>query len=258
MLKKISFFLSALLLATCSYAQSGDFKFTEESFDFGMVNEGVQAQHEFSFTNTGTTPIVISNVRASCGCTTPYWPKDPIAPGAKANIKVSYNSSGRIGTFNKSITITSNAVQSQKVLYIKGIVEKVAPKPEYSEEELKKSATLDIDTDPYDFGKVERGQKVSKVFKVKNSGKTPLTISQVRSACNCITQTLTPETIAPGKHGKQEVIYNPFKDGANKDIITIFSNDLNNPEISITFSADVVKTLTPESPVKESPASLNK
>jgi hypothetical protein len=252
MVKKISFFFAALLfIVSGSFAQSGEFKFEELSYDFGVVEEGVQAAHEFEFTNTGTTPIVISNVRASCGCTTPNWPKDPIPPGGKATIKASYNSTGRIGTFNKSITITSNSTEPQKVLYIKGIVEKVEPKPEYSAEELKKSAEVHLDNEDIDFGKIERGQKVSKEFKIKNTGKTPLTITKVQSACNCISHKLTPETIEPGKHGKLELIYSPYQDGFNKDIVTIFTNDLNNPKTKIVLSAEVVQSLSNQSPVKE-------
>jgi hypothetical protein len=253
MRKRISFLFSACLLAVSSVlAQTGDFKFQEESFDFGTVSEGVQAEHEFSFTNTGTTPIVISNVRASCGCTTPDWTKDPIPPGGKGTIKASFNSQGRPGVFNKSITVTSNATESQKVLYIKGVVDQVQPKPEFTAEELKKSAALEVEkTTTHNFGKVERGQKVNKEFKVKNTGKTALTIQKVQSACNCITHKLTPETLEPGKSGKLEIIYNPYQDGLNKDVLTIFTNDLNKPQTPIVLIADVVENLNQQSPVKE-------
>ena len=69
-------------------------------------------------------PLIIKNVRASCGCTTPLWPKEPIMPGKEAVIKAVYNSKGRVGNFNKAITITSNADTPTKVLYIKGTITK--------------------------------------------------------------------------------------------------------------------------------------
>lgn len=90
--------------------------------DFGNLQEGPAADHEFTFTNTGKEPIVISNVSASCGCTTPSYSKEPVLPGKTGIVKASYNTQGRVGPFTKSITISSNA--GTKVLTIKGEVEK--------------------------------------------------------------------------------------------------------------------------------------
>ncbi len=103
-----------------------DFKFDTETFDFGTVKEGDQATHEFKFKNTGKEPLVITNVQASCGCTTPKWSKEPVKPGAEGTITAVYNSNGRPGAFNKQITVTSNGKVPAKVIYIKGNVE---PKP---------------------------------------------------------------------------------------------------------------------------------
>lgn len=100
------------------------FDFLEESYDFGEIIEGDKATHEFKFTNTGNSPLIISGVKASCGCTTPEWPKAPVAPGDDAVIKAIYNSKGRVGKFNKAIRITSNANEGTKVIYIKGDVKK--------------------------------------------------------------------------------------------------------------------------------------
>ena len=120
-------------MATASMAQTGatavenpnaaDFKFDTEVHDFGTVKEGVQAEHTFKFTNTGKEPLVITNVQASCGCTTPTWSKEPIKPGAQGSVTAIYNSKGRPGNFNKAVTVTSNAKTAQKVLFIKGNVE---------------------------------------------------------------------------------------------------------------------------------------
>jgi hypothetical protein len=123
-------------MATASMAQTGatavenpnaaDFKFDTEVHDFGTVKEGVQAEHTFKFTNTGKEPLVITNVQASCGCTTPTWTKEPIKPGAQGSVTAIYNSKGRPGNFNKAVTVTSNAKTAQKVLFIKGNVEAAA------------------------------------------------------------------------------------------------------------------------------------
>lgn len=101
---------------------AGEFAFSEETHDFNKIPKGTPVNYDFSFSNTGKEPIVISNVQASCGCTTPKWPKEPILPGKSAIINVQYNAANP-GGFNKSITITSNAKTPSKVIYIKGTVE---------------------------------------------------------------------------------------------------------------------------------------
>ncbi len=100
-----------------------DFTFESESHDFGTIPEGTQAVYEFKFTNIGKEPLVISNVQASCGCTTPKWTNEPVAPGKTGTITASFNSSGRPGQFTKSVTVTSNAKSNPKVLTITGVVE---------------------------------------------------------------------------------------------------------------------------------------
>lgn len=88
--------------------------------DFGKLQEGDPAVAEFTFKNTGDQPLIIQNVKPACGCTTPYWTKEPVAPGKTGTIKASYGTEGRPGSFNKSITVTSTG--GAKVLYIKGVV----------------------------------------------------------------------------------------------------------------------------------------
>ena len=96
--------------------------FTKESHDFGTIAEGPAANIDFTFKNTGKEPLILETVHASCGCTTPTWPKEPVLPGKSATIKASYNTVGPPGPFTKNITVTSNA--GTKVLTIKGSVEK--------------------------------------------------------------------------------------------------------------------------------------
>lgn len=101
--------------------------FKEETHEFGELPEGPQATYEFKFSNTGKEALVLTNVHASCGCTTPSWPKDPILPGKEGTILVTYNTQGRVGNFTKSVTINSNAAEPNKVIYIKGEVIKAEP-----------------------------------------------------------------------------------------------------------------------------------
>ena len=100
--------------------QAQEISFEKEIHDFGTFEQHGNGQYEFKFTNTGDAPLIISNSKGSCGCTVPIWPKAPIAPGASDVIKVKYDTK-RIGAFNKSITITSNAkTEATKVIRIKG------------------------------------------------------------------------------------------------------------------------------------------
>lgn len=85
------------------------FEFEELSHDFGTLPEGPKANYDFKFTNTGKEPLIIQNVTASCGCTSPSWPKQPILPGKTGVIKVEYSTERRVGPFTKQIFIQSNA-----------------------------------------------------------------------------------------------------------------------------------------------------
>lgn len=86
--------------------------FAETSFEFGDITQGDRVEHTFELENTGNEPLILSDVKTTCGCTVPEWPREPIAPGKKANIKVVFNSTGKMGIQNKVVTIMSNAVNS--------------------------------------------------------------------------------------------------------------------------------------------------
>lgn len=86
----------------------------ETAFDFGTIPQGKPVYHFFEVTNNGKTPMVISNVQTSCGCTTPEWSKDPIAPGATAKVRVGYNAAGE-GHFEKFITIMYNQSLTKQI-----------------------------------------------------------------------------------------------------------------------------------------------
>lgn len=95
--------------------------------DYGAINVNGNGDCEFEFTNTGKEPLVLTNVRSSCGCTVPSWPREPVLPGKTGVINVRYNTS-RAGMINKTVSVYSNASNSPITLQIKGSV--VAPPPE--------------------------------------------------------------------------------------------------------------------------------
>lgn len=92
--------------------------FDDTTFNFGSISEGEVVTHDFTFRNTGNEPLLISNAHASCGCTIPQFPRDPVAPGATASIKVSFNSQGKKGHNEKTITINTNSNRGNNNLYI--------------------------------------------------------------------------------------------------------------------------------------------
>jgi len=140
-----------MLLATALFAQEekkqltnigndnsqGEFKFKEEEFNFGTIKQGESITHEFEFSNTGIEPIIISSAQGSCGCTVPIWPKEPIAKGQKSTIKVTFNSAGKMGIQDKTVTINSNAKQSPMVIHLKGVVEVAIAQPSVDSKDKK-------------------------------------------------------------------------------------------------------------------------
>ena len=86
--------------------------FAETSFDFGDITQGDRVEHVFEFENSGNEPLIISDVKTTCGCTAPEWPREPIVPGGKSRIRVVFNSTGKMGMQNKVITVMSNAVNN--------------------------------------------------------------------------------------------------------------------------------------------------
>jgi hypothetical protein len=128
MKKTVSIIFMVLLFVSASNAQKAVIQFQEKTHDFGQIKEEDGKVTISSKTrNTGTGPLVISRVQASCGCTTPNWTKEPIEPGKSGSIMVTYNPLGRPGMFNKTITVFSNASEEQVQLQIKG---EVIPKTE--------------------------------------------------------------------------------------------------------------------------------
>lgn len=94
----------------------------KQVFDFGEITEGDTVEHDFQFTNVGEFPLIINNITASCGCTTPEWPREPIAPGQQSAIKVRFNSKGKVGLNNKTVTIFANTEPAMSDLQFRVMV----------------------------------------------------------------------------------------------------------------------------------------
>lgn len=124
MMKKLFVFLFSAFAFTQVFAQEGApekepvdgpvITFAEITHDFGDISQGDKVDHIFKFKNSGTEPLILSNVLTQCGCTATKWPREPIAPGKSGEIGVSFNSAGKSGVQNKIVTVVSNATNSQE------------------------------------------------------------------------------------------------------------------------------------------------
>jgi Protein of unknown function (DUF1573) len=142
MKKLLTVLMISVIAFTTSCSQSPDsllrknknapkIEFENQVHDFGTILQGGDGNYEFVFTNTGKEPLILNNVKSSCGCTKPEWSAEPVKHGEKAVIKVGYNTH-LVGPFTKTITVFSNASNSTVTLTIKGTVtpvEKPADQP---------------------------------------------------------------------------------------------------------------------------------
>lgn len=103
-------------------AEGAEITFTESSKNFGDITQGDVVEHIFKYENTGSQPLILSNVLVTCGCTATNWPRDPVAPGKSAEITVRFDSKGKNGAQNKIITVVSNAVNPREKVSIKANV----------------------------------------------------------------------------------------------------------------------------------------
>ena len=217
-----------------SVMAQGEIKFEKENHNFGVINEGVQAKYDFVFVNTGNQPVIIQSVNASCGCTTPFYTKEPILPNKKGIISASFDSNGRPGIFNKSVTVVSNAKNGNLSLTIQGEV-----KGKTQEQIEASKIILTLDKQSHDFGNIQAGQTVAQKFTVKNTGKADLTISSVQSDCRCVTHTISKNTLKAGETATLELRYTPTGVKDVKNNVNIFSNDNITGVTKILLSANI-------------------
>ncbi|MBL4707330.1 MAG: DUF1573 domain-containing protein [Flavobacteriales bacterium] len=102
--------------------EAAKFEFEETVIEFGEISQGEKVKRIFKFTNIGKSNLIISDAKGSCGCTVPLWPRNPIAPGESGEIEVVFDSNGKSGRQNKTVTLVANTVPNTMVLAIKGDV----------------------------------------------------------------------------------------------------------------------------------------
>jgi hypothetical protein len=127
----LGIFMASALMACNQTKEKKDIQYTTDgsdiryeaiTYDFGKIKEGEKINHSFKFTNMGKSPLIITNATASCGCTTPVWPKNPVLPGDTGSIAVTFNSAGKSGLQDKQIKITANSQPAESMVHLIGEV----------------------------------------------------------------------------------------------------------------------------------------
>lgn len=245
--------LTCFSLAGLAYSQTGtqaqtseqkaQIEFTENSYDFGTVKEESNSvSHTFVFKNTGNADLVLKNVRASCGCTTPQWSKEPVAPGATGTIQVRYSTSGRPGSFTKTITVNSNA--DRKILTIKGTV---TPKGQTVEKAYPFSrGSVRLKTEKVSFGNIlVTGSSTAKLGIANATGKE-VTVKFVNLPRHI---TVEPRTLKANEWGNIVINYDGKRAndwGAREDELSFTTSDAPQDIKTIKVSAMLKEKFTTE------------
>jgi hypothetical protein len=211
-IKKILTLLFAIsFFSLYAYSDGPSIKFEKETHDFGKIKEeNGSVTYTFKFLNDGSTPLVIQNVRPSCGCTTPDWSKEPVLPGKTGFIKAVFNPRNRPGAFNKSLTVTTNAEPAMSRLYIKGIVE---PKPRTIADDYPTVlGGIRVKYRSFNFGRITTEKPIRKSFDVYNDSENKITFLEDIESPDFIKVEVEPTTLAPKSIGKIIVTYDPSKE----------------------------------------------
>ncbi len=240
-MKKICSVLAGMLMATVMMAQEPVITFEKTTHDFGKINEADgRVTTVFNFKNEGMTPLVLSNVRASCGCTTPKWTREPIEPGATGAITVTYNPNGRPGKFSKTITVTSNAKEATMRLYIKG---EVIPKPAQPVDKYPiKIGELSLSAKAISMGDIMKG--ANRVLTIEYANQTSSTIMVESSQSAFIASQPSLTEIPAGKSGQLTIqfdaatcpMYGPVKENI---YLKVNGKTENSEAYAIAVSANV-------------------
>lgn len=245
---RVRILFCCFMWSTCVLAQvAKPLQFREEIFDFGSIKEqSGPAVHEFSFTNNSDRHIKILTVQASCGCTTPDWSKDPVAPGKSGFIHASYNPKGRPGYFNKSLTVTTDFDANPIILQIKG---QVAVDGETENIQFQSAnGNWKLKSGSFNMGKVYlKDEFTVRDFQVLNGGTKPITFSGKHAGPSYIKVDVHPKVLAPGEKGNIKISYNgkmKGKYGFQSDNIELVTDD----ESNSTKSFSVYATLEDQFP----------
>lgn len=238
-MKKLLFTSFLISVFTIAFSQP-KLEFDETTHNFGAIEETTGlAKTTFTFTNAGDKPVLVENARASCGCTTPVWSKEPVPPGQKGTIEVAYNPKNRPGAFNKSITIYSNAEPKITQLMIRGTVN---PREKTVEELYPRiMGPLRTRSNYVSFGPVLNTQIKTQKIEFVNISEEPVKIGIYRSIPH-ISVEMGEEAILPNEKGSLTIHYDASKKksfGYSNDRIYLTMNGERQSNFNISITATI-------------------
>jgi hypothetical protein len=246
MKKLLVLFIAIVAGFTTVAAQSvPDMKFKDLVHDFGTFPEETgKVTCSFEFTNTGKSDLIIQNVKASCGCTTPDWTKTPVKPGEKGFVEATYNATGRPGAFNKQITVTTSAGEER--LTIKG---EVTPKPPKVEDQYPFDMNgLRVKTLNVYMNNVEYPAQKTERIEVINTTSQPIALS-FKGAPSYLTVKASPATLKANEKGTIDVTIDPkaAKDWGTvnpKFTVVLNGKPVDDKNFEITVFANIVENFS--------------
>lgn len=200
--------LTAVAVTVMGYAVAQPVvKFSEKNYNFGIFEEeGGPVSYDFEFINTGNEPLVIKNVRTSCGCTASEYTQDPVAPKGKGSVKVTFNPSGRPGSFSKSIYVYTNTEPERTILHITGEV--VKGEHPASMQYAYQVGDLKLKSLHVPLSKVVKGRTSSGSIEVINAG-SGVIVPGVEALPSHIRANFVPDTLQKGEKGALVVTFDP-------------------------------------------------
>lgn len=241
---KTTFLTTILAFLICGgiYAQSkkATISFDVLEHDFGTIKEETgPVTYQFDFTNTGAEPLVITNCKASCGCTTPDWTKSPVMPGQKGYVKATYDPKGRPGKFDKTITVTTNCDPPTVTLRIFGTV---VEKPKTVDDLYPhKIGDLKLKSNNISFIKIYNTKTKSDSVEVTNTTEAPIKIG-FKDLPAHIKMKAVPEVLKPNQKGLLIATYDATKRndwGFIMDRIDLVLNDKSDATFKLSISATI-------------------
>ncbi|MCE5344719.1 MAG: DUF1573 domain-containing protein [Bacteroidales bacterium] len=243
-MKKVLFFISLLIIGVNVNSQIAQttIKFSETEHNFGTFKEEAgQQTFNFILSNTGTQPLVIQNVVASCGCTTPEWTKQPIPVGGKGKVTAIYDPRNRPGQFNKTLTVYTNTKPEATVLVIKG---EVIPH-EKTIEELFTYAVggIRFESNHLAFTNIKKTEKKIRVMKLVNTSDSIIKVA-FDGMPDYLTIKAVPEKLKPGEQGLVEGTIDATKNpnwGNVSSMLRVLLNGIPQENLYYYVSANLVE-----------------
>ncbi len=240
-MKKLSFVLLFVLFGISLSAQPV-MTLAEKEHDYGTIKEeGGPQTYDFQLTNTGNQPLVIQRIVASCGCTTPDWTKEPIAPGGKGKITAIYDPKNAPGKFSKTLSVYTNSKPEMVTLVIKG---EVTPREKTIEELYTFAAgPVRFESNHLAFTNVLKTEKKIRTMQVINTSDEPVTIGfdQVPAF---LTMKVTPEVLKPGQKGLVQGTFDATKNdgwGQLSYMVKVLTNGNTNQNAYYYVSVNLVE-----------------